>query len=155
MQLKYEQTQLRRHLHTAASSHSVGKVNRVTMIAGGRFKNPNEFVNVRTLKFSTLHKIASLNVWVRYCVEFHRYPLQFHTKYTAINRNTYSLLRRENLRPRQFTGSYAFVKRPKAHISQQFMRANNENLQEILFVMISIITVQTGHNLTQHMPAQL
>ena len=34
----------------------------------GRFRNAYELLNLRTLKISTLYKIASFNVWVRYFV---------------------------------------------------------------------------------------
>ena len=49
---------------------------------GGRFKNPNELLNLRALKISMLYKSHIFQCMGKiFCVEFQRVPLKFHTKY--------------------------------------------------------------------------
>ena len=54
--------------------------------SGGRFKNTYELLNLRALKFSYANKIHIFQCMAQcmgeiFCVEFQRYPLNFHTKY--------------------------------------------------------------------------
>ena len=52
------------------------------LIAGGRFKNTYELLNLRALKISKLHKNHIFQCMGKlFCVEFQRVPLKFHTKY--------------------------------------------------------------------------
>ena len=52
------------------------------ILPGGRFKNTNELLNLRALKFSPVNKIHLFQCMGKiFCVEFQRYPLKFHTKY--------------------------------------------------------------------------
>ena len=52
------------------------------LFSGGRFKNTNELLNLRALKFSSVNKIQLFQCMGKiFCVEFQRYPLKFHTKY--------------------------------------------------------------------------
>ena len=50
--------------------------------ARGRFKNTYELLNLRALKISMLYKNRIFQCMGKiFCVEFQRYPLQFHSKY--------------------------------------------------------------------------
>ena len=51
-------------------------------ITGERFKNTCELLDLRALKFSPVNKIYIFQCTGRiFCVEFHRYPLKFHTNH--------------------------------------------------------------------------
>ena len=53
-------------------------------LAGMRFKNTYELLNVRALKISMLYKKQIFQCMGKiFCVEFQRFPSKFHTKYVT------------------------------------------------------------------------
>ena len=58
------------------------KSNQFCRWSGGRFKKTYELLNLRALKISPVNTIHIFQCMDKiFCVEFQRYPLQFHTKY--------------------------------------------------------------------------
>ena len=73
---------------------------------GGRFKNTYELLNLRALKISKLHKNHIFQCMGKiFCVEFHRVPLKFHTKYLTHTLKDVDLFTYETLRALWFKSS--------------------------------------------------
>ena len=52
-------------------------------VPGRRFKNIHKLLNLRAPKIALLYKNCIFECMGIFCVEFQRYPLKFHTKYTT------------------------------------------------------------------------
>ena len=84
--------------------------------SGGHFKNTYELLNLTALKFSPVNKIHIFQCMGKiFCVEFQRYPLQFHTKYLTHILKIRFLYNIEILRALRFKSSYSFLKCPPGH----------------------------------------
>ena len=89
-------------------------------IQGGGFKNTYELLNPRALKISTLHKILSFNVWVRYFVWNFKGTLWNSTQnILPIHWKLYILYTDGNLRALRFKSSYVFLKCPLIYVVPQ------------------------------------
>ena len=80
---------------------------------GGRFKNTDELLNLRALKFSPLNKICLSHCMGKiFCVEFQRYPLKFHTNIFPIHWKIWFVFNIEILRAPRFKSSYTIARPP-------------------------------------------
>ena len=74
----------------------------------GRFKDVNELLNLRALKFSPLYKYTV--VWAKYFMRNFTWPLKFHTRYvTHTSKDMYNT---DILTPLAFKSSYTFLPSP-------------------------------------------
>ena len=83
-------------------------------ISGAFLKNTYELLNLRALKFLSVNKIYIFHCMGKiFCVEFQRYPLQFHTKYLTRTLKIWFFYNSEILRALRFKSSYAFWNAPQ------------------------------------------
>ena len=92
------------------SLHQWNDVFLVNWGPGGHFKNTYDLLNPRALKISMLYKNCTFQCMCKiFGVEFHRFPLKFHTKYFTQTLKTNILFTGESLRALRFKSSQAFL----------------------------------------------